>query len=342
MKNLSSLGATAFSALSTAFQSELQARGVKLMAGETAVAVIVSITQSPTEYLGVAQIHKKDDPITLMESLGAVTGPGAPEIAPNLTLHRELLFEQDRPMLDVVFAGDGQLAFVLGAAEISSYQLRDGKWMRSGVELLPRRRAAERNERGYLFFGKDLESASFSGEICQIFATAGRSWSCQRTRGEEAPIRAVSDADLAGKNVGRWLSGARLEADEKTQIVLTGTDGLARLYEERAEPSATFFGWGSEIAALHSACGGGSGWQLLRTTAADWTKTDSVQAVDIREKQVTSVSAPMEFPGAITALHTPGTWTTASTASNDKAVAVVRNLQTGLYEAYLLTIRCAN
>ena len=74
-------------------------------------------------------------------------------------------------------------------------------------------------------------------------------------------------------------------------------------------------------------------WQLLVTRPGDWTQPDAIQAFEIIERQVVAISQPVEFDGPVTAL-----WP----ASDGKSVAaVVRNLKTGQYEAYRLTISCS-
>ena len=75
------------------------------------------------------------------------------------------------------------------------------------------------------------------------------------------------------------------------------------MYEDGTEPVAVFPNWGSEIASVYSGCG--SGWQLLVTGKADWTKPDEIQAIDIQDRRAQPVSDPMEFPGPIVALQTP-------------------------------------
>jgi len=342
MQNLSSMDSAEFTKVSAAFRDELQQRGVKTVDANAAAALVVSVTQNPTEYLGVVQIRRNEDTQTLMEGFGERLGPPEAESAFDVTLHRELLFAQDSAVLDVVFAGDGKVLFALGPAEIASYQRSDdGGWARTSAERLPRKRAPERNERGYLFFGTDVETASFPGEVCRNYAASGKGWNCEGTRGEAAPVRPVADADLAGKKTGRWISAARFETNGKTSIVLTGADGAARLYGDGADPVATFLGWGSELASVHSGCGGRSGWQVLRTGLADWTKPDTLQAMEIKDARAEAASTAIEFPGAITALHTPGTRGDED-SQQSKVIAVARNLQTGRYDVYLLSVICAN
>ena len=341
VQNLSSMESAEFVKVSAAFEEELQQRGVKIASRDASAALVVNVTQNPTEYLGVVQVRKKEGTQTLMESLGGIKGPTAAELAFELALRRELLFTQESPILDVVFAGDGKVMFAVGTEEIASYQRRDeGGWVRSSVERLPRQQAPARSERGYLFFGEDLETVSFSGETCHIYAASGKGWSCERTRGQEMQVRSLADADLAGKRTGRWISAARFEANGNTKMVLTGSDGIARTFGKGAEPLAAFAGWGSEIASVHSGCGK-TGWQVLRTGVGDWTKGDTVQATEINEGRAEAVSTAMEFPGAIVALHTPG-MRVEDGSGQSRAMAVDRNLQTGWYEVYLISVSCGN
>ena len=60
---------------------------------------------------------------------------------------------------------------------------------------------------------------------------------------------------------------------------------------------------------------------------------DSVRAYEIADRDPAPVSAALEFSGEITAL-----WTEAK---GDSAIAVVRNRETGDYEAFRLAVACS-
>ncbi len=336
-RNLSTLRRAEFANLSAAFQEELQRRGVKILPADATVNLIVSVTQDPAEYIGVVQIQRKESTETVMETIGPVDGPAAPEPAFSLALHREFLFSQDTPILDVVFDSSGKFAYALGIHMLSTYQLRNEQWVYTGSEGLPRHRVPKRSERGYFATGIDSKSAVFAEESCIVSMLPGsKGWEC-RKNSDSWGVRAVSPEVMAGKNSGAWVSAAQLDTEGKTRLVVMGEDGVARLYEDGAEPVAVFPNWGSEIASVYSGCG--SGWQLLVTGKADWTKPDEIQAIDLQDRRAQSVSDPMEFPGPIVVLHTPGmTW--PDHTATGQAVAVDRNLQTGRYEAYLLSIAC--
>ena len=338
-RNMSSLGSAEFASVSTAFQEELQRRSVKILPSDAVARLVVTVTQNPTEYIGVVQIQRKETTETVIEAIGLVKGPAAPEPSFSLTLHRELLFSQDGPILDVVLDSEAKHAFVLGTQEINSYEWRGQQWVPTGVEHLPLHRPSQRAEQG-LYSGVVVDAAAvyLPGELCRISFVDGKGWNCERST-ERMPVRAVSPAAMAGKKLGAWISAAQFEIEGKTKIVVTGRDGMARLYEEDAEPVAVFSNWGSEIASVYSGCG--SGWQLLATGKGDWTKADEIQAVDLKDHRAQSVSAAIEFSGPIVALRTPATRTADNAAANARAVAVVRNLQTGRYEAYQLSITCS-
>jgi hypothetical protein len=338
-RNLSSLRSAEFASVSAAFQEELQRRGVKILPADAAVSLVVSVTQNPTQYIGVVQIQRKETIETVKDTIGLVNGPGAPEPAFSLVLHKELLFTSDSAILDVGLDADAKHAYALEVQEISSYEWRGAEWVPAGVEHLHILESPERAEQG-LYSGvlADAEAAYLPGEVCQISFVDGKGWNCERTT-EHVPVRTVSAAALAGKKVGAWISAAQFETEGKTKIVVTGQDGLARLYEEGAEPVASFSNWGSEIASVYSGCG--SGWQVLVTGKGDWTTSDSIQAIDLKDRRAQSVSAGMEFAGPIVVLHTPATRTAVNAAANGRAIAVVRNLQTGRYEAYQLSISCS-
>jgi hypothetical protein len=86
-------------------------------------------------------------------------------------------------------------------------------------------------------------------------------------------------------------------------------------------------GKGTEI-VMQSVCGGAS--QFLATGARDYTQTDLLQVFQTESSGAVAVSAELDFPGPITALH----------AASNIPRAVVRNITTGNYEAYRLSFSC--
>jgi hypothetical protein len=339
VQNSSSLQGKEFSNLSTVFQEELQRRGAKILPGDAAVSVVLTVTENSTVYMGIVQIRRKEGPETFMEALGPIEGAPIAELMYSLVLHKEFLFAQDAPILDVLLDRDARHAYALGLQGISHYELQGDRWMLTGTERLPVRRSSDREPRGFLYFGIDSEAAYLPGELCRISLLDAKGWSCEKYV-DPMPVRSVSEDAAAGKKRGSWRSAAQFGPEGATRVVVPGQDGLARLYEEGPDPVSAFSGWGSEITSVHSGCG--SGWQLLVTGKGDWTNADTLQAVEIQERRAQSVSAPIELAGAVIALHSTATRTASEASASASAIAVIRNLQTGRYEAYRLSISCPN
>jgi hypothetical protein len=129
-----------------------------------------------------------------------------------------------------------------------------------------------------------------------------------------------------------FLSAATFVFDHGSSSILTELDGNARFYESSATPTATFSGWGDDIAPITVTCG--SGWHVLVTGTGDWTQPDEIQVYELKNHQAVASGPPLKFPGPILAL-----W-----ASEDGKTArvVSRNLQTGAYEASIVSVSCGD
>lgn len=340
MHNLSNLGSAELAAVAAAFEGELQKRGVLLEGRAAPVTVVLTVSQSPTEYLGVVQIQGKETGEAQMETLGPLSDGAAANTAFSYTLHKELLFSQDQPILDVAFQNGGTQAMVLSAHEIYFYARDGGSWTVTRSQGLPVHAASQPIAPGALEMKEDGSGAAFvPGQVCQLAAPGGTAWSCQPSS-EPLPALTIFPENWPSATDNNWISAAKLEPEGKMQIVVAGRDGLARLFEGGTEPSAVFPDWGSQLTALHSSCG--SEWQLLITGKGDWTKNDEVRAVEIRERTAVPVSSPVEFPGPIIAMHAPSITPSALAPANSTAIALDRNLQSGRYEAYRLTLSCTD
>ena len=173
------------------------------MSADAAVKLVVSVTQDPAEYIGVVQIQQKENTETVMETLGPVNLPAAPEPMFSLTLHREFLFSQDSPILDVMLDNDGKHAEALGTQEIRSYEMNGDQWVPTEPVHVPIQRPAERGERGFIFHGIDSEEVYLSGQLCRISLLDAKGWELREIYGTYAR------ADGFPRNAGRKEIGRR-------------------------------------------------------------------------------------------------------------------------------------
>ena len=112
-------------------------------------------------------------------------------------------------------------------------------------------------------------------------------------------------------------------------------DGKSRVYNndnEAFKPVSTFSGWGDDIASINLPCG--PGWQVLVSGTGDWTEPDRLQVYQIDEHyRAQPVGEPLSFPGPIVTM-----WPSEDGKS---ARVISKNLQTGMYEASVVTVSCS-
>jgi hypothetical protein len=134
-----------------------------------------------------------------------------------------------------------------------------------------------------------------------------------------------------GAQLPPFFSAATLPRANYTLWLFNGVDGQVRAYdgvELRAISNTR--NWGSDMISVRSNCGVGT--QLLVSAAGDDTVADFLHVYEMVDREPNEVASQLAMDGPITAL-----WQSADTSS---AVAVVRNLQTGQYDAYNITIAC--
>ena len=129
--------------------------------------------------------------------------------------------------------------------------------------------------------------------------------------------------------VPKFYSAAVLPREKSVLWLFLATDGVAHMVDGDSDRTGRF-GWGSDLASVKTPCG--AGWQVLAASPGDQGE-DSVRAYEFPDRDPIAVSAPVDLPGTITSL-----WTEAA---GDTAVVVVRNRETGSYEAFRLALACS-
>jgi hypothetical protein len=105
-------------------------------------------------------------------------------------------------------------------------------------------------------------------------------------------------------------------------------DGIVHVYNEAHQQVTAIDPWGSDL-AIAAGCG------ILATAAGDRTRPDTVIAWDWADRRPRQVSEAADLPGPVTAL-----W--PSTIGNGGTLAVVHDLASKRYAAYLLTLDCSH
>jgi hypothetical protein len=106
-------------------------------------------------------------------------------------------------------------------------------------------------------------------------------------------------------------------------------DGRTRVFDPGFEAVDQINGWGSDIAGVEARCGS----LVLATRPGAGEEPDAIQAFAVANRAAQAIAAPVDLPGPVTALWNAG---------GGSAIAVARNLVSGKYEAYLVTIACGD
>ena len=131
------------------------------------------------------------------------------------------------------------------------------------------------------------------------------------------------------KTLAPFYSAAAVEENGRTLWLLSMLEGRTQIFDAALEPAGAISGWGSDIVGTDARCGGGA--QVLATRPGDGAEPDAIQAFTLVNRAPSPLSSPIGLPGPVTALWPSG---------GNAAVAVVRDLATGKYAAYLITIAC--
>jgi len=345
-RNLSSLGSPEWGQVRSAFEAAFREAGGH--AGDLAPAADARLTlsENPSQYLLVEEARKGDDRQVWMAAWKRA--PAASGGTQGISLQKKLLWEQDEPILDVAFPGSGML--VLSATRVVLYARSDGGWEPRGSAAPAPGKPWPRDPRGRLRVSGTAFQAYLPGLACSGSVEPALAMECRP--GDEPWVlesgsRAMLLANFAGarnyfdgrvmvqtglrKAVGPFYSAAEVEDQGRPHWLLAMVDGRTQVLDPALDEEASIPAWGSDIAGTDAHCGSGS--QVLATKAGDGTEPDTLQTFAIANRSAVPISAPVEFPGPVTAL-----WTSGGTS----VLAVVRNLATGKYEAYLVAVVCGS
>jgi hypothetical protein len=349
--NKSSLSRSEADEIRRGILTQLAAAGAQFVSAERAAATVkVYLSEDLTNYLWIAEVRQgAGDPAIAMVSLPRPDTPAAEHEALTMTIHKGLLWSQESPILDVaVIDGNPSNMLVLDDANVGVYRLQGVRWQQEQVLPITHSRPWPHDLRGRLVLRRDhLFDAYLPGVYCKSTTGAPLAISCHDSddpwpvsteqavlNAFFAPARnfftgAVAPPLGAQNTVPAFYSAAYIPRDKYTLWLFAAVDGQVHLVDSMRDQVAGKLGWGSDVATVHSNCG--SGWQVLATTSSNGVN-DTMQAFEFPDREAITASQPADFTGSISTL-----WSETSATS---AVAIVRNSETGKYDAFRLTIDC--
>ena len=291
IRNISSLRPDEFGRVEQAIRAELQGQGVCVSATSGAtIGIAVTLSENWKEFVWTAEIRQGEVSHTVL--LGVSHGSEARPAtnAMHFTVRSEKFWDGPERILDAA-----EVAGIGGRLWIVLL-LRDRLLILepSGRLEIPFAPDPGRDPVGELGFGQNTNTIPFSlsSRVCTADLDMRRLVEC----------------------LPKDMSGGPTASPYPMPMDLTP-----------AGSPAPGKGIGLVISPV---CGGTN--QFLMTSARDYTQTDSLQVFQTEPSGPVAMSAELDFPGPIVALHT----------APDAPRAIVRNVTTGNYEAYRLAISC--
>jgi hypothetical protein len=296
-----------------------------------------------------------------------------------MVLHKASLWSQQERILDAAVIktssdrdrkqpyrdSQAEQILVLDARGVTSYRLQDGRWQAEQLLAIAHSRPWPRDLRGRLVLRRDhLFDAYLPGIFCRSTSTSPLAMECREGDGAwpigtdllyvnsssvNAPFEASRNyfsgailPDAGNQNTAKqtmtvpFYSAAPFPRSQATSWLIAAVDGQVHMLDGATDQVMPSLNWGSDIAAVRSGCG--TGWQVLTTRSGEGS-SDAIRAFEVSGGQWGAVSPALEFAGSVTALWSGGS---ESGESNNEtgAIAVVRNAETGGYEAFSLTVSC--
>ena len=373
VENRSSLGRRDRDIIQNGLRSALEGLGMRFVKAEQAAATVsISLSENPASYVWVAEIRQGAGEVAVvMVSAPRAEGSMAPHESVPLSLHKISLWSQDDPILDASVleenAGPTRIA-VLGAEKLALYGLQAGKWQQEQAVGIVHARPWPRDLRGRLIPAKDhLLDVYLPGVICRSSSAAPLTLNCRETDdpwplvpaglsgGTFSVFPSAGSTSVAIPQLGafytptrnfftgaltpgvgklttvpKFYSAGLLPREKYSLWLFAATDGHVHLIDGVSD-QVTRLDWGSDLTSVKTSCG--AGWQVL-ATSSDEGNGDSVRAYEFPDRDAVAVSSAVDFSGGVIR----ALWTEAK---GDAAVAVVRNRETGSYEAFRLAVACS-
>jgi hypothetical protein len=324
LQNLTTLPAADWSKFRTSLQSELRKSGIETAGLATPATqpdshVRVTLSEQSGGLLFVAEVSAGDNRQIAMLPWKF---RASPQTNPRVSIAKRVLWTQSDPILDLLLVDSDSQMLVLSTNGVSSFRTVGDRWMPSAIASFVLPKPLPRDPRGR------LESTP------EGFRAYLPSATCDGTFKPELRLTCLNGTAAWPDSQAHWVPDRNiLQSDALKAPFYSNANGMfavtdGRVQDRSGQPVVGSDGWGSDIAGIVDPCGGGT---VVIASSAN-TDREEVRVYGVANGQATAASDPMPMPGPVTAL-----W---PSESRSQATLVVRNLQTGEYEASRLALAC--
>ena len=342
-RNVSSLGASDLAQARSTFEAAFQDAGGRLNPSAS-TAIRITLSETASQYMLVEEAQNADDRRVW---IAAWKRSGAARVAPpGIALDRKLVWEQDEQILDIAFPGSGML--VLSPTRVTLFGRQGNSWEARQFLPINTGKPLPHDSRGHLHLTPGGFQAFLPGATCTGAVDPALTVACQPSDEPwvlESGSRSILLANFAAtrnyfdgrivtqtgarRQIASFYSAAAVEEQGRMFWLTSQLDGRVQILNSAFEPVGSISGWGSDIAASSARCGGGS--QVFASRPGDGGEPDSLQAFGLADRAAAPLVPPMATTGPVTAL-----WSSGPGA----VLAVVHDLTSGKYDAYIVTVVC--
>jgi len=329
----------------TAFEAALEEAGLRVGEVGATVELRMTVSGNAAQYLMVEEAAKGEERQVWIAWWKRSERAAAP--ARGVAIEKKLLWEQDDQILDVAFPAAGML--VLSASNLTLYARTGAQWEPARALPLAPAQPWPRDLRGHLRLKGSGFQALLPGTLCSGTTEPTLSMDCHASDEPwmlESGSRALLLAGFAAarnyfdghvttqtgqrKTVAPFFSAASVESQGRTWWLLAGIDGKTQILDAALDPTRPAApAWGSDIAGTDAQCGAGT--VVLATRPGERGQPDGIQAFTMADSTPEPLTETVDFPGPVMALWSSG---------GNSALAIVRDLRTGKYAAYAVTVVC--
>ena len=376
LENRSSLAKKDADAANSRLKADLEALGVHAVTPEQATATVaVSLSENPTSYVWVAEIHLgAAESSVVMVSFPRAGGPAFSHESFPITLRKIPLWSQEDRILDVAVLEEDpppnpapKHIAVLDAERVSLYRLQGGKWQREQTLNISPAGPWPRDPRGRLIAGKDrLFDVYLPGVLCHSSAALPLILSCRQSD-DPWPLQGRPVDPEAGTSTDSSFLGTSSAASPVTAFFaptrnfFTGalSPGIGKFTTIPKFYSAAFLPRNKYMLGVFAAVDGqihlvdgvtdqaaslgwGSDVASVQTTCGTGWQVLATSSGDNPGDSVRAYELADRDPVPVSmAADFAGEITALWTENKgNTAVAVVRNQRTGDYEAFRLAATC--
>ncbi len=363
LNNRSTIEASEIATIRRLLEQDLRSHSVAVSGAESANLIRVTLSENTRERLWVAEIIEGNQTQVVMVHVDRES-MFAPAAETGMVLEKKRVWsgtQLDGPVLAALSTPTGLI--ILQQEEIVVLTANAGEWREEKRWNLDAGRQLSRDPRGILQPGPEGNgfTAVLPGRLCDgsPAATASESnqmgnWNLRCRESDDpwpvqtgkfgtgaidlhafynaseisSPALSLQVPEWTLRRSTAWAVLPHPTADHPA-LLINGIDGKVQMTEGGSlRPVAGARDWGSDFAAVYTACGAGA--QVLASASGE-AESDSLRAYELPSQEAVAVSAPLEMGGTVTAL-----WTAPDGAS---ALAVVRK-SAKEYEVDRVTALC--